>query len=585
MVGVPGKDGPCTTCHRRKKRCDKKTPFCSQCIAAGLFCEGYTRHHSVWLNSTDGENRTYAKSARVVSGQTLVRSVITTITLHESLARVAREDRYVGLYLAAFLPNGRLFSAQASQISSAGWLRHLDALCRSEKTLRLITLAHGLSMLATRDHDSQLRLKGFEAHRMALHQMHIALHDPQRATGDGILAAVRLFRFYEILYGADKPNGTPNEDENRTQQVNGYYAHTDGEMALFMNRGCHRKWSQAGRYLLVSGRIVSFILGVGRRKRSPFSDSKWMTAPWKNTPKSPLDELSDILVQIPGILEELDTIQARPVSITERGSTTSDPNRTRVVDLLEKCSRLEKALLTWRDTMRDALRTYDHIHYSETNNNPLPTPQVDREFAVLHMSCLYWSCSILLYTTIHMAATAHGEADDHHLTDDELHFAPSSSSSSKIIIPFSSSPECPNYYNERNPTLHAHRIIHTMPLSHGPFAGGYGALCSTFPLGIALRYLLVAHFFPHDDGSACANGGGGGSHHLHHPPGEREREREFLRQTVSQPFMRAYTARFVGHLHKVDNAPGQSTLENEHEPGWYGAELRMRRWWFGPRVG
>jgi hypothetical protein len=62
----------------------------------------------------------------------------------------------------------------------------------------LITLAHGLSMLATRDHDSQLRLKGLEAHRMALHQMHIALHDPQRATGDGILAAVRLFRFYEV---------------------------------------------------------------------------------------------------------------------------------------------------------------------------------------------------------------------------------------------------------------------------------------------------------------------------------------------------------------------------------------------------
>jgi hypothetical protein len=58
-----------------------------------------------------------------------------------------------------------------------------------------------------------------------------------------------------------------------------------------------------------------------------------------------------------------------------------------------------------------------------------------------------------------------------------------------------------------------------------------------------------------------------------------------LRQTASQPFMRAYTARFIGRLHKVDNAPGQSSLENEHVPGWYGAELRMRRWWFGPRVG
>jgi len=31
-------------------------------------------------------------------------------------------------------------------------------------------------------------------------------------------------------------------------------------MALFMNRGCHREWSDAGRYLLASGRIVSVSL-------------------------------------------------------------------------------------------------------------------------------------------------------------------------------------------------------------------------------------------------------------------------------------------------------------------------------------
>lgn len=104
----------------------------------------------------------------------------------------------MGLYLAAYLPNGRLFSRHASKISSVGWLRYHDALSRSEKTLRLITLAHGLSMLATRDNDSQLKFKGFQAHRMALQEMRYALQDPQRATGDGILAAVRLFRFYGV---------------------------------------------------------------------------------------------------------------------------------------------------------------------------------------------------------------------------------------------------------------------------------------------------------------------------------------------------------------------------------------------------
>lgn len=166
--------------HRSGQQCDKKTPFCSQCVAAGLLCEGYARHHSVWINSTDGANRRYAGSSKAPR---MLVIAAPAIALHDSLAVTARDDRYVGLYLAAFLPNGRLFSLQASRISSAGWLRHHDALCRSEKALRFITLAHGLSMLATRDHDSQLKLKGFEAHRMALQEMRTALQQPHRATG------------------------------------------------------------------------------------------------------------------------------------------------------------------------------------------------------------------------------------------------------------------------------------------------------------------------------------------------------------------------------------------------------------------
>jgi hypothetical protein len=62
---------------------------------------------------------------------------------------------------------------------------------------------------------------------------------------------------YKILYGAEaggQNQSTPNS------QIKGYYAHTDGEMALFMNRGCYAKWSDAGRSLLASGRIVSVSL-------------------------------------------------------------------------------------------------------------------------------------------------------------------------------------------------------------------------------------------------------------------------------------------------------------------------------------
>ncbi|GKZ27225.1 hypothetical protein AbraIFM66951_004584 [Aspergillus brasiliensis] len=253
-----------------------------------------------------------------------------------------------------------------------------------------------------------------------------------------------------------------------------------------------------------------------------------MSAPWKNRTKSLLDGLSDILVQVPGLLEELDTIRACPIA--ERSPHAWN-------NLLGECIRIEHMLLAWRETMGSLLQTFDYTH----SGIPPQMPQVDRDFAVLQISCLYWSCCILLYTTIHMVAT------EGHQSPGFAYFLP---------VPFSS-PGCPNYLNERNPTLHAIRIFHTIPLSHGPYAGGYGALCSTFPLGMALRYSAVAHLFPHE--------------------GDTQDTHKLFHELVSQPFMRAYTARFVRHLHKVDVA-------GKENPGWDGVELKMRTWWFGPML-
>jgi hypothetical protein len=253
-----------------------------------------------------------------------------------------------------------------------------------------------------------------------------------------------------------------------------------------------------------------------------------VTAPWKDTTKSSLDELTDIMIQIPGLLEELDIIRAS--TIAKRSSKAWE-------DLLDRCSSIEKALLVWKTAVGDDLQKYDYAH----SGDPLPIPEIDRDFAVLHLSLFYWSCSIMLYTTIHIAANEAGQ-----LT---MQYSP---------IPFSLQGS-PNYKNERNPTLHAHRIIHAMPLSYKPHSGGYGKLSSTFPLGSALRYLVVADSFPHEGGS-------------------QNTQKEFLQKVLSQSFMESYSARFVNHLHRVAT-PASSLKEM---PGWHGMELRARRWWFGP---
>lgn len=263
--------------------------------------------------------------------------------------------------------------------------------------------------------------------------------------------------------------------------------------------------------------------------RSPFDTNQWLTAPWMDTVKTPLDKLTDIMVQTPRLLEDLDVIRATPVN-------RRTPREWRL--LLDRCSEIEESILAWNTSMKHDLQTYDYTYAG----SPLPVPEVDRGFAVLHLCFFYWSCSVLLYTTIHIIAT---EANrDGCLTNSSP-------------VPFALH-GFPNYQNERNPTLHAHRILHALPLSYKPHAGGYAALSSTFPLGMSLRYLVVAHLFPHEGDNA----------------GPRD---EFLQKTVSQPFMGAYTPRFIDHLFKVD-APVEC-LRNM--TGWHGMELRAKTWWFG----
>lgn len=121
-----------------------------------------------------------------------------TIVLRDSLAQTAREIKYLGAFWSAYLPNGRAFSPQAAKLSTGGWTGALARLYDSEPTLRLAALATSASVLGGQVDDTHLKIKGLQTYSLALQEMSIALQDPIRATGDGLLAAVRLMEFYEV---------------------------------------------------------------------------------------------------------------------------------------------------------------------------------------------------------------------------------------------------------------------------------------------------------------------------------------------------------------------------------------------------
>lgn len=120
------------------------------------------------------------------------------IILRESLAKTAREQKYLGLFWSAYLPNGRSFTSRASRLSTGGWTTHMGKLYDAEPTLRLASLAMSASVIGHQNNDSQLIIKGLKAYSEAIQEMGKAVSCNSRRLGDGLLAASRLMEFYEV---------------------------------------------------------------------------------------------------------------------------------------------------------------------------------------------------------------------------------------------------------------------------------------------------------------------------------------------------------------------------------------------------
>lgn len=186
-------------------QCDKAEPACNQCISVGLACEGYGRD-LVWVNATT-EGPSKRRRANVFQPwQVRYASQPGSnvrIVLKESLAKTAREQKYLGVFWSAYLPNGRSFSSRASRLSTGGWTAHMGKLYDAEPTLRLASMAMSASVLGHQSHDSQLVIKGLQAYSQAIAEMGNAVSEPSRRRGDGLLAASRLMEFYEVGASAE----------------------------------------------------------------------------------------------------------------------------------------------------------------------------------------------------------------------------------------------------------------------------------------------------------------------------------------------------------------------------------------------
>lgn len=120
-------------------------------------------------------------------------------------------------------------------------------------------------------------------------------------------------------------------------------------------------------------------------KRTFLADPSWITVPWSEKPKSPKDELVDILVQIPGLLEDVEALACRPDS------------RAGLVDRIrETYARIDADLAHWKETRfpQDLPPSFnEHGDRTPTSADVLNA----------HLLTLFWTASLVTYRNIRRA--------------------------------------------------------------------------------------------------------------------------------------------------------------------------------------
>ncbi|KAG8629343.1 hypothetical protein KVT40_003208 [Elsinoe batatas] len=348
MVGVPGKSTGCTTCRRRKIKCDATKPFCQKCTSTGRHCEGYDKF-AVFINNTQtGRLRRKrleearpsvpapAEAAEGSWGSTLA----TTSTAGGSWASTPSGGSESGESLAGhFVPDqflqgvasgsgsGGLEGSAAWQIPApmssralvtAGFLgRFIDHYLPSVPLDRGMINNHWLEISASMAvpgsaldlavaalawsragwymKDLTLTARSRVIYGRALTLVHEALVDPVVRRGDD-------------LY------------ESTTPDVNGFHQHTVGQAKLVQMRGSRSHMSPLAKSLLMDTKWSAMIFALTMRQSSFLEASEWDEPLEDDESLKPDLELARIGLRLGALLERLDRVQKRADSFDKQAS-------------------------------------------------------------------------------------------------------------------------------------------------------------------------------------------------------------------------------------------------------------------------
>ncbi|KAH7018443.1 uncharacterized protein B0I36DRAFT_388652 [Microdochium trichocladiopsis] len=300
-------------------------------------------------------------------------STSTRITLPESLLTSAYALRCADLFWSSYLPHSQPIPATLSGHLTDG----LSTAVRDFATdgiLRKALVAIALTTLGRRDDGTPMKEEGMQAYRDAMEEMALTVKrtDPTRQSSTtGILAAYRLFSLHEAIHGDDDP------------KLYSWLKHKAGDSNILATRDPLMFTSGHAHALFVEQRLHLTMAAIKLRKKVFLAEPRWRTVPWLYYKKSPRDRILDILIDLPTMLEDLDSMKSISSAMAQRKHREQIENLYRDADA---------RLRAWEDEYGP--------QFPCRRLTEIPDSITAEDLASAHLMTLYWVTCINVYAMV-----------------------------------------------------------------------------------------------------------------------------------------------------------------------------------------
>ncbi|KAL3459634.1 hypothetical protein BJX64DRAFT_301100 [Aspergillus heterothallicus] len=286
----------CALCRKRRLRCDRRQPSCSQCLRVNQECSGYR---------DPGTLRVYDQSAEVASkAQARYRVACQCDGITQQWPLPAEESPSTPPLVYSLIPDDQrgmsyVISYYIGTDQHRGLLLFLPSLMERDPSPALKASAKALGLLGMTGmpHSKQ---RAREEYIIGLRATNSALRDPTAATSDSTLGAVLLLGLYELI--TSRP----------TEMSGGWKNHAQGASKLLELRGEEQLNSPVGLELFTVVRFQNVISSVFFRLGSRVHNSPTIAAlsqvarSKRNEHTRPIETLYNMLIELNDIAIEVD---------------------------------------------------------------------------------------------------------------------------------------------------------------------------------------------------------------------------------------------------------------------------------------